>query len=171
MLFLPVILAAGAMLVWVAGDHQGAARLACRRALGVHCSSRIAVRQPRLAARIGAAGMNLGTSAWSAGALEIVGGALTAGAIARARDRRRGAPRSCSRPAWATFWIVGEKYVPCRDRAPTRADVRSLLGLSAWTPSARRWKLLLASDVIILGISFAPTASRRTCHRYAAAWR
>src|SRR6266571_2860254 len=52
------------------------------------------------------------------------------------------------------FWIVVKKYVPWFgvDR-PTRADVRALLGLSAWYSVGEAIaKLLLASDAIILGM-------------------
>src|SRR5437773_1152275 len=60
----------------------------------------------------------------------------------------------------ATFWIVVKKYVPWFGvERPTRADVRSLLGLSAWYSAGEAIaKVLLASDVIILGILVSPTA-------------
>src|SRR2546425_861616 len=48
---------------------------------------------------------------------------------------------------------------PPPPRRPTRADVRSLLGLSAWYSAGEAIaKVLLASDVIILGILVSPTA-------------
>ena len=65
-------------------------------------------------------------------ALEIVGGALTAGAIAAGLGIAGAAGSQIVFAALlgATFWIVVKKYVPWFGvQRPTRADVRSLLGL------------------------------------------
>jgi O-antigen/teichoic acid export membrane protein len=59
-----------------------------------------------------------------------------------------------------TFWWVVHKYVPWFgvDR-PTRAEIRGLLGLSVWYSAGEAiTKLLLASDVIILGMVLSPAA-------------
>jgi len=108
-------------------------------------------------------GMNLGYKRMGLqAALEIVGGALTAGAIAAGLGIAGAAGSQIVFAALlgATFWIVVKKYVPWFGvERPTRADVRSLLGLSAWYSAGEAIaKVLLASDVIILGILVSPTA-------------
>ncbi len=58
------------------------------------------------------------------------------------------------------FWWVVRKYVPWFGVArPTRTEIRGLLGLSLWYSAGEAiTKLLLASDVIILGMVLSPTA-------------
>ena len=107
--------------------------------------------------------MNLGYKRMGLQAgLEIVGGALTAGAIAVGLGLAGAAASQIVFAALlgAAFWIVVKKYVPWFGVArPTRADVRSLLSLSAWYSVGEAIaKLLLASDAIILGILVSPTA-------------
>src|SRR6266704_2228710 len=80
-----------------------------------------------------------------------VGAALTAGAIAAGLGIAGAAGSQIVFAALlgATFWIVVKKYVPWFGvERPTRADVRSLLGLSAWYSAGEAIaKVLLASDV------------------------
>ena len=58
------------------------------------------------------------------------------------------------------FWILGKKYVSWFKVAkPTRPDVKALLGMSVWLSVGELVaKLLLASDVLILGAVVSPAA-------------
>ena len=164
-LFLPVILAAGAVLVWAAPtitqappELQVPVRLGVALLVGGLLFANLA-SLPESVLR----GMNLGYKRMGLqAALEIVGGALTAGAIAAGLGIAGAAGSQIVFAALlgATFWIVVKKYVPWFGvERPTRADVRSLLGLSAWYSAGEAIaKVLLASDVIILGILVSPTA-------------
>src|SRR2546425_3180049 len=164
-LFLPVILAAGAVLVWAAPtitkappELRAAVRLGVALLVGGLLFANLA-SLPESVLR----GMNLGYKRMGLqAALEIVGGALTAGAIAAGLGIAGAAGSQIVFAALlgATFWIVVKKYVPWFGvQRPTRADVRSLLGLSAWYSAGEAIaKVLLASDVIILGILVSPTA-------------
>src|SRR5213080_3836218 len=148
-LFLPVILAAGAVLVWAAPtitqappELQAPVRLGVALLVGGLLFANLA-SLPESVLR----GMNLGYKRMGLqAALEIVGGA--------------GSQIVFAALLGATFWIVVKKYVPWFGvERPTRADVRSLLGLSAWYSAGEAIaKVLLASDVIILGILVSPTA-------------
>lgn len=165
MLFLPLTLAAGVLLVWLAPTITQAPP-------GLHAAVRLAVALlvvgllfanlaslPESVLR----GMNLGYKRMGLQAgLEIVGGVLTAGAIAVGFGIAGAAGSQIVFAALLglAFWIVVKKYVPWFGVArPTRADVRSLLGLSAWYSVGEAIaKLLLASDAIILGILVSPSA-------------
>src|SRR6266702_7776629 len=164
-LFLPVILAAGAVLVWAAPtitkappELQAAVRLGVALLVGGLLFANLA-SLPESVLR----GMNLGYKRMGLQAvLEIVGGALTAGAIAAGLGIAGAAGSQIAFYALLglCFWFVSKKYVPWFGvQRPTRADVRSLLGLSAWHSAGEAIaKVLLASDVIILGILVSPTA-------------
>ena len=56
------------------------------------------------------------------------------------------------------FWVLVRKYVPWFSIArPTRADIKALLGMSIWLSVGELVsKLLLASDVLILGWIISP---------------
>lgn len=164
-LFLPLILGAGALLVWLAPtitqappELHAAVRLAVALlVVGLLFANLASLPESVLR------GMNLGYKRMGLqAALEIVGGALTAGAIAVGLGIAGAAASQIAFAALlgAAFWIVVRKYVPWFGVArPTRADVRSLLGLSAWYSVGEAIaKLLLASDAIILGMIISPSA-------------
>lgn len=58
------------------------------------------------------------------------------------------------------FWVLVKKYVPWFSVArPTRPDVKALFGMSVWLSVGELVaKLLLASDVLILGAVISPAA-------------
>jgi len=164
-MFLPFILAAGAVLVWLAPritqappELLGPVRLAVALlVVGLLFANLASLPESVLR------GMNLGYKRMGLqAALEIVGGALTAGAIAVGLGIAGAAASQIVFAALlgVAFWIVVRRYVPWFGAArPTRADVRSLLGLSAWFSAGEAIaKLLLASDAIILGIIVSPAA-------------
>jgi len=164
-LFLPLILAAGAVLVWLvptithaAPELRGTVRIAVALlVVGLLCANLASLPESVLR------GMNLGYKRMGLQAgLEIVGGSLTAAAIAVGLGIAGAAASQIVFGALlgTAFWIVVKKYVPWFgvDR-PTRADVRALLGLSAWYSVGEAIaKLLLASDAIILGMIVSPAA-------------
>src|SRR5256886_4741828 len=94
--------------------------------------------------------------------LEVVGGALVAGGIyvGLGMAGAAGAQVAFALLMGLCFWWVVRKYVPWFGVArPTRAEITGLLGLSAWYSAGEAiTKLLLASDVIILGIVLSPAA-------------
>ncbi len=164
-IFLPLIIAAGALLVWFAPAITkappalyGAVRLAAvLLTIGLVFANLGSLPESVLR------GMNLGYKRMGLQAgLEVVGGALTAGAIAAGLGLAGAAGSQIVFGALmgVAFWIVVKKYVPWFGVArPTRADVRSLLSLSAWYSAGEAiTKLLLASDAIILGILVSPAA-------------
>jgi len=164
-LFLPLTLAAGAVLVWLvptithaAPALRGTVRIAVALlVVGLLCANLASLPESVLR------GMNLGYKRMGLQAgLEVVGGSLTAAAIAAGLGIAGAAASQIVFGALlgTAFWIVVKKYVPWFgvDR-PTRADVRALLGLSAWYSVGEAIaKLLLASDAIILGIIVSPAA-------------
>jgi O-antigen/teichoic acid export membrane protein len=164
-IFLPLIIAAGTLLVWFAPgitkappDLHGAVRLAAGLLIVGLVFANLA-SLPESVLR----GMNLGYKRMGLQAsLEVVGGALTAGAIVAGLGLAGAAASQILFGALmgVAFWIVVKKYVPWFGVArPTRADVRSLLSLSAWYSAGEAiTKLLLASDAIILGILVSPVA-------------
>ena len=164
-LFLPLILAAGAVLIWLvptithaAPELRGTVRIAVALlVVGLLCANLASLPESVLR------GMNLGYKRMGLQAgLEVVGGALTAGAIAVGLGLAGAAASQIVFGALLgmAFWIVVKKYVPWFGVArPTRADVRALLGLSAWYSVGEAIaKLLLASDAIILGMIVSPAA-------------
>src|SRR5205085_301060 len=165
MLFLPVILAAGTLLVWLVPaitQAPHALHAAVRLAVALLVVGLLFANLASLPESV-LRGMNLGYKRMGLQAgLEIVGGALTAGAIAVGLGLAGAAGSQIVFAALlgGAFWIVVKRYVPWFGVArPTRADVRSLLGLSAWYSVGEAIaKLLLASDAIILGILVSPAA-------------
>ena len=165
MLFLPVILAAGTLLVWLVPaitQAPPALHAAVRLAVALLVVGLLFANLASLPESV-LRGMNLGYKRMGLQAgLEILGGALTAGAIALGLGLAGAAGSQIVFAALlgGAFWIVVKRYVPWFGVArPTRADVRSLLGLSAWYSVGEAIaKLLLASDAIILGILVSPAA-------------
>ena len=165
LLFLPIVVAGGAGLVWFAPTITAVApalvpmvRLTCAL-LTVSLLFGNLASLPESVLR----GMNLGYKRMGLQAgLEVVGGALVAGGIyvGLGMAGAAGAQVAFALLMGLCFWWVVRKYVPWFGVArPTRADITGLLGLSAWYSAGEAvTKLLLASDVIILGIVLSPAA-------------
>src|SRR3989441_11738035 len=165
LLFLPLVVAAGAGLVWLAPTITKVApplfpvvRLTCALlALSLLVGTLAALPEAVLR------GMNLGYKRMGLQAgLEVVGGVLVAGAIyvGLGMVGAAGAQIAFATLMGLCFWWVVRKYVPWFGVArPTRTEIRGLLGLSLWYSAGEAvTKLLLASDVIILGMVLSPTA-------------
>jgi O-antigen/teichoic acid export membrane protein len=165
LLFLPIIAAVGAALVWfspaitkVAPALHGTIRLTCSLlVLGFLAATLASVPESVLR------GMNLGYKrmGWQAG-LHLISGGLMAGAIAlglgvaglgAAQVVATGLTGLC-------FWILAKKFVPAFGVArPARVEVKSLLTMSAWlTGGTVITQVLLHSDMMILGILVSPAA-------------
>src|SRR5947208_2509907 len=165
LLFLPIVVAAGAGLVWFAPTITTVApalvpvvRLTCAL-LTVSLLFGNLASLPESVLR----GMNLGYKRMGLQAgLEVVGGALVAGAIyiGLGMAGAAGAQVAFALLMGLCFWWVVRKYVPWFGLArPTRAEITGLLSLSVWYSAGEAiTKLLLASDVIILGIVLSPAA-------------
>ncbi|HYL56416.1 MAG TPA: AAA family ATPase [Gemmatimonadales bacterium] len=165
LLFLPLVVVIGGALVWLApvitktapalaaGVRLTAALLTVSLVFGNLASLPESVLR----------GMNLGYKRMGLQAgLEVVGGALMAGAIYLGLGMMgaAGAQVAFALLMGLTFWWVVKKYVPWFGiERPTRADVKGLLGLSLWYSAGEAiTKLQLASDVLILGMVLSPTA-------------
>jgi O-antigen/teichoic acid export membrane protein len=102
-------------------------------------------------------GMNLGYKrmGFQAG-LNVLGGLLTAGAIYAGLGMVgvAGAQVALTALTGLGFWVLVRQYIPWFGAArPSRPEVRSLVGMSAWLAAGEIIaKLSLASDVIILGM-------------------
>ena len=165
LLFLPVVVAAGAALVWLAPTITKAApalvpvvRVTCALLTASLLFGNLA-SLPESVLR----GMNLGYKRMGLQAgLELVGGALVAGGIyvGLGMIGAAGAQVAFALLMGLCFWWVVRKYVPWFGVArPTRTEIKGLLGLSAWYSAGEAiTKLLLASDVIILGMVLSPAA-------------
>ncbi len=165
LLFLPVVVAAGAGLVWLAPTITKVApplfpvvRLTCAL-LTVSLLFGNLASLPESVLR----GMNLGYKRMGLQAgLELVGGALVAAGIyvGLGMVGAAGAQVAFALLMGLCFWWVVRKYVPWFGVArPTRTEVTGLLGLSVWYSAGEAiTKLLLASDVIILGMVLSPAA-------------
>ncbi len=162
-LFLPVILAAGAVLVWAAPaitkappELHAAVRLGVALLAGGLLFANLA-SLPESVLR----GMNLGYKrmGFQAG-LNVIGGLLTAGAIFAGLGLVgvAGAQVALVAITGVCFWILVKHYVTSFGVArPSAHDVRALLGMSAWIAIGEVVaKLALASDVIILGMVVSP---------------
>jgi len=165
LMFLPVIAAVGATLVWLAPtitkvppELAAPVRLTCVLLVLSFLAATLA-SVPESVLR----GMNLGYKrmGWQAG-LNFIGGGLMAAAIALglglaglgvAQVLTAGLTGLC-------FWIVVKKFVPAFGVArPGRPEVKSLLTMSAWlTGGTIVTHILLHSDAMILGIVTSPAA-------------
>src|SRR5213596_702353 len=165
LLFIPVILAAGAVVVWlapmltkVAPEVQPSVRLTAALLVVSLLFANLA-SLPESVLR----GMNLGYKRMGLQAfLEVLGGALTAGAVyvGLGLAGAAGSQIVFYGLLGLCFWFVSKKYVRWFGvERPTRAEVRELLGLSLWYSAGEAiTKLLLASDAVILGIVVSPVA-------------
>ncbi|HEV2750083.1 MAG TPA: AAA family ATPase [Gemmatimonadales bacterium] len=164
LLFLPLVVVIGGALIWLAptitktapalagGVRLTAALLTVSLVFGNLASLPESVLR----------GMNLGYKRMGLQAgLEVVGGALMAGAIYLGLGMMgaAGAQVAFALLMGLTFWWVVKKYVPWFGiERPTRADVKGLLSLSLWYSAGEAiTKLQLASDVLILGMVLSPT--------------
>ena len=159
MVFLPFLLIAGIIVVWlsptitkVSPEQYSVIRFACViLAVNLLLSGFVALPEAVLK------GMNLGYKRMGVVAsITVVGGFLTAGAIYLGFG--------LIGVAWAQvvisiitgviFWFLVRKYVPWFGIArPSMSEVKKFTGLSIWyTIWAFINKLLLASDVVVLGI-------------------
>src|SRR6266699_3306673 len=148
LIFLPLAVAAAAVIAWVAPAITGAApalhatlRLAAALTLGATLLACLAIL-PESALQ----GMNLGYKRMELqAALNVV--------VAGAQIAIAGVSGLC-------FWVLARTYVSWFGVArPARADTRHLLRLSGWLSGGDLIsKLLLASDVLILGAVVSPTA-------------
>jgi O-antigen/teichoic acid export membrane protein len=165
LLFMPLVVVIGGALVWLApvitktapalaaGVRLTAALLTVSLVFGNLASLPESVLR----------GMNLGYKRMGLQAgLEVVGGALMAGAIYLGLGMlgAAGAQVAFAILMGLCFWWVVRKYVPWFGvERPTRADLKGLLSLSLWYSAGEAiTKLQLASDVLILGMVLSPTA-------------
>ena len=156
--FLPIVAGIGAALVWVApivtkvgpelrpAVHLTAALLVAGFLLG----GLAAVPESVLR------GMNLGYRRMGLQAgLNIIGGVLMALAVTRGLGLAgvAGAQLALGALTGICFWALARRYVPWFGVArPTRAEVGTLLTMSAWLAGGELIaKLSLASDAVILG--------------------
>jgi O-antigen/teichoic acid export membrane protein len=163
LLFLPLVLGMGAVLVWLAptitkvGPGLAPVVRLTTALLVVSLLFGNLASLPESVLR----GMNLGYKRMGLQAgLEVVGGALVAGGIALGLGLVGAAAAQIVFAVLLglSFWWVVRKYVPWFGSArPGRAEVRGLLALSLWYSAGEAiTKLLLASDAIILGIVLSP---------------
>jgi O-antigen/teichoic acid export membrane protein len=164
LLFLPLLTAVGSVLVWISPmvtkvdpALRATVRLASA-ALVVSLLLGALASVPESVLR----GMNLGYKrmGFQAG-LNVIGGALTAGAIFAGLGLVgvAGAQVALMAVTGIAFWLLVKRYVATFGVArPSKNEVRSLLGMSAWLAAGEVIaKLALASDVIILGMVVSPT--------------
>jgi O-antigen/teichoic acid export membrane protein len=162
--FLPLAAAAGAVVTWLAPTLAGVApalagtvRLACAALVGaVLLGGLLAVPESVLF------GVNLGYKRMELQAgLSVVGGVLT-GAAAYAGLGLAGVSAAQLVVAAVTglcYWGIARTYVTWFGAArPTRADLRALFAMSGWLSLGDVIaKLLLASDLVILGFMLSPS--------------
>jgi O-antigen/teichoic acid export membrane protein len=159
LLFLPILLTAGIVLVWLAptiGKVPAESYASIRLTAGLLVVNFILANLAALPESV-LRGTNLGYKRMGLQAgLSVVGGVFTAGAIYAGSGLVgvAGAQVALTLVTGILFWFVVKKFVPWFGMArPTRADLRSLLGLSIWnTTGSLIAKVQLASDVIILGV-------------------
>lgn len=159
LLFLPAVLGAGAVLAWLAPAATDAApaERGAVRATAAWLVAGFALLGLATIPEAVLRGMNLGYRRMGVQAgIVVAGGALTIAAV----HGGLGLPGVAAAQAavalltGACFLVVVKRNVPWFGVArPTRAEVRPLLALSAWHGLGDVVaKLLLASDVIILGL-------------------
>ncbi|PYV85619.1 MAG: hypothetical protein DMG05_22325 [Acidobacteria bacterium] len=164
LLFLPVLAGVGTILVWfsptitkVSPDLQQVVRLTCALLVLNFLLSGL-VELPESILR----GMNLGYRRMGLQAgLSVVAGLLTVGAICRGLGLIGVAAAQIALAGVTAvfFWLVAKKCVPWFGvMRPTKTEIWSLLGMSTWYSAGDLiTKLLLASDVIILGMVASPS--------------
>src|SRR2546421_9559393 len=162
-LFLPLIAAVGAILIWIAPTitHVAPALRGAVRAvtalLLLSFFLTLVAGVPESVLR----GMNLGYRRMGLQAsLNVLGGLLTVVAVRAGLGLAGlgGAQVGVAAVTGLLFWLLAQRYVRWFGVArPGRADVMPLLSMSAWlTVGEAVAKLLLACDVIILGWVVSP---------------
>ena len=164
LVFLPLVLAAGAALVWFAPamtkvrpEMHGAVRLACALLVLTFIGGALSAI-PEAVLR----GMNLGYKrmGWQA-ALSVTGGLLAAGAVYLGFGvvGLGAAQLALALLTGLCFLLLTRRFVPAFGVArPARDEVGALLRMSAWlTGGLVLSNLLLASDVLILGMTVSST--------------
>jgi len=162
---LPLVALVGAVLTWFAPriinappETHGMVRLTCALLVVSGLLGGLGA-VPESVLR----GMNLGYKRMGLqAALSIVWGALAAWAVHTGLGLAGlgGSQIVRAAIAGACFWLLVRKYVAWfRVARPTRADVKRLLSMSVWLSAGDLIaKLLLASDVLILGAVVSPAA-------------
>jgi O-antigen/teichoic acid export membrane protein len=163
-LFLPVLVAISSLLVWispymtkVAPEMYKTVRITC----GLLVANFLLIQLVSLPESV-LRGMNLGYKrmGWQA-ALNVVGGALTVGALYIGSGLIGLAAGQVILAALTgvLFLVVVKKYVPWFGVArPDFSEVRSFLKLSVWWFAwATVSKFLIASDILILGMVASPS--------------
>lgn len=165
LLFLPLFAAVGGAVIWlaphitrVAPDLHAAVRTACALLVGGIVLGTLA-SIPESVLR----GMNLGYRRMGLQAgLSVCGGALTAGAVYAGTGLVGVAAAQVALGVLTgvCFWVLVRRYVGWFGIArPQPAEVRALFGMSLWLAGGDLIaKLLLASDVLILGMVVSATA-------------
>jgi O-antigen/teichoic acid export membrane protein len=159
LLFLPLLTAVGAVLVWLAP-------IVTKVPPALHPTVRVVSAALVLTLLLGGLssipesvlrGMNLGYKrmGFQAG-INVIGGLLTAGAIYAGFGLVgvAGAQVALTALTGVAFWLLAKQFVPWFGSArPSRGEVRALVGMSAWLAAGEVIaKLSLTSDVIILGM-------------------
>lgn len=108
-------------------------------------------------------GMNLGYRQMGVqAALNVAGGLLSAGAVAAGLSLAglAGAQIALAALTGVCYWVLARAYVAWFGIArPGRADVKALAGMSVWLIAGELIaKLILGSDVLILGMLVSPAA-------------
>ena len=163
LLFLPLAVGAGAVLTWyapaltgIAPPLAGAVRLACAALVGgVLLGGLLTVPESVLF------GMNLGYKRMELQAgLSVAGGVLTAAAaLAGLGLVGVGAAQLVvAALTGAGYWWIARGAVAWFGAArPTRADIRALFAMSSWLSAGDLIaKLVLASDLVVLGVMLSP---------------
>jgi O-antigen/teichoic acid export membrane protein len=162
-LFLPLIAAVGAILIWIAPTithvapalHAGVRAVTALLLLSFFLTLVAGVPESVLR------GMNLGYRRMGLQAsLNVLSGLLTVIAVRAGLGLvgLGGAQVGVAAVTGVLFWLLAQRYVRWFGVArPSRADVMPLLSMSAWlTVGEAVAKLLLACDVIILGWVVSP---------------
>ena len=165
LMFLPIIAAVGAALVWAAPaitkvprELHGTVRLTCTLLVLSFLAATLA-SVPESVLR----GMNLGYKrmGWQAG-LNVIGGGLMAAAIALGLGLAGlgAAQVLLAALTGLCFWVLVRKFVPAFGVArPARPEIKSLLAMSGWlTGGTIITQVLLHSDMMILGMMVSPAA-------------
>ena len=163
LVFLPVVALAGIALVWfaptitkVGPELETAVRFACAFLVLAFIAGALAAI-PEAVLR----GMNLGYKrmGWQA-ALSLTGGLLAVGALSLGLGvwGLGAAQLALAAITGLCFVLLAKRYVPALGVArPSKSEVTSLLRMSAWlTGGLVLTNLLLASDVLILGMVVSP---------------
>lgn len=165
LMFLPVIAAVGATLVWLAPtitkvgpELTTPVRLTCALLVLSFLAATLA-SIPESVLR----GMNLGYKrmGWQAGLNVIGGGLMAAATVLGLGLAGLGAAQIITAAVTGLcFWVLVKKFVPTFGVArPARPDVKSLLTMSAWlTGGTIVTHVLLHTDAMILGIVVSPAA-------------